>query len=206
METELFDADYFERGLASGKSLYENYRWMPFETIKMAIRMIDYLGIVPTHSILDFGCALGFLVKAFRILGFEGWGCDISHYAIESSDGVRPYLKLCDQSFPFRQRFDFAIAKDVFEHINEPQLHHILVTLRKHANEIFAIIPLGENGKFIVPAYHLDKTHRIAENAWWWKTEFSKAEWQIEKFRYRVEGIKDNWADYEKGNGFFTLR
>jgi len=198
---ELYDRDYFERGIATQKSLYTDYRWIPELTIPMAMTLIDLLHLGRDDTILDFGCAKGFLVKALRMLHRKAWGCDISRYAIENSDGVREYL---NHTIP-SDRFDWIIAKDVLEHIEEGELLPILKELRNHGNQMFAIIPLGENGKFIVPAYHLDRTHKIAENAWWWKEKFAQERWKIEKFRYRIEGIKDNWASYEKGNGFFIL-
>ncbi len=86
MGKEEFDRDYFERGIASGKSLYENYRWIPELTIPMAMTYIDTLGLKKEDRILDFGCAKGYVVKALRMLHRKAWGCDVSDYAIESSD------------------------------------------------------------------------------------------------------------------------
>ncbi len=42
---EFYDRDYYERGLASGKSNYDNYRWIPELTFPMAMTIIDVLGI-----------------------------------------------------------------------------------------------------------------------------------------------------------------
>ena len=38
------------------------------------------------HSVLDVGCAKGFLVEALRDQGLEAFGIDISEYAVQSKD------------------------------------------------------------------------------------------------------------------------
>ncbi len=208
MGKEEFDRDYFERGIASGKSLYENYRWIPELTIPMAMTYIDTLGLKKEDRILDFGCAKGYVVKALRMLHRKAWGCDVSDYAIESSDQeIGRYLKLCNgRIIPFRRRFEWIIAKDVLEHIKETELENTLLELRRRGDNMLAIIPLGESGRFIVPAYHLDKTHTLIKGEEWWAKWFIQVGWEIREFKYRIEGIKDNWADYPKGNGFFKLK
>ena len=52
-----YDADYFLRGKETGKSLYENYRWLPDLTTPMVCSIISHLGIRSGDTILDFGCA-----------------------------------------------------------------------------------------------------------------------------------------------------
>ena len=81
-----YDADYFERGIETGKSRYQSYRWMPEATTAMAMAIIDELGIKPFDRVLDFGCAKGYLVRALRILHRQAWGVDISEYAISKVD------------------------------------------------------------------------------------------------------------------------
>ena len=73
-----YDEDYYENGVQLGISGYANYRWMPSLTIPMAERMIEYLAIKETDKILDFGCAKGFLVKAFTDLGYKCEGVTLA--------------------------------------------------------------------------------------------------------------------------------
>lgn len=205
---ELFDADYFERGIETGKSCYTNYRWIPELTMPMVMTYIDVLSLGRTETILDFGCAKGYAVKALRMLYRKAWGCDVSRYAIKSCDtNIKEYLKLCNgYPVPFEQEFDSVIAKDVLEHINLQDLPGILSELRKCAKQMFAIVPLGnDEDRFIVPAYDLDKTHQLAKNEEWWMDRFRQSDWRVMSFRHRIEGIKDNWMHYPKGNGFFIL-
>lgn len=93
-DLDMYGEDYFERGIQTGISLYENYRWMPELTIPFAMRIIDYLHIERGESILDVGCAKGYLVKAFKWLGRDAYGIDISSYAINNADTeIKSYVK-----------------------------------------------------------------------------------------------------------------
>jgi len=73
VDNNKYDEEYFESGLATGKSCYLNYRWLPELTIKMAHNIIRYLDLKENEKILDYGCAKGYLVKAFRILDIEAY-------------------------------------------------------------------------------------------------------------------------------------
>ena len=42
ISSEKYDKDYFKNGIASGKSCYSNYRWLPELTIPMAYNIIKY--------------------------------------------------------------------------------------------------------------------------------------------------------------------
>ena len=74
---ELFDSYYYAHGC--GKLPYErNQGWLDtFERI--AKRIVQDVQPV---SVLDAGCALGFLVEGLRNQGVDAFGIDISAYAI----------------------------------------------------------------------------------------------------------------------------
>jgi SAM-dependent methyltransferase len=203
MNTNFFDEDYYERGLESGKSFYENFRWIPELTIPFAMTMIDFLHIQRHQLILDYGCAKGYLVKAFRLLGREAWGVDISEYALKNVDeSVKPFCHLPEKLESLH--FDFCIAKDVFEHISVPKLREIMINL--NSNKLFAIIPLGENNSYYAMVNNLDKSHIVCETADWWKDFFlSTMCWTLSHFSFRLEGIKDNYVQVPNAYGFFVL-
>lgn len=173
--SEFFDKSYYESGPQTGKSLYQNYRWIPELTIPLAHHIVQSIGIFKDETVMDFGCAKGYLVYALRLLGIEAYGVDISDYAIRKSPKeVAEYLKKiepCDDSF---QYCDYLLCKDILEHVPYDQLDNQLEILRTKCNTIFAIIPLGENGKYIIPAYELDKSHHIRESEKWWEDKFKK--------------------------------
>ena len=200
----IYDRDYFERGIESGKSCYQNYRWIPELTIPMAMTIIDYLEIKPYHKILDFGCAKGFLVKAFRWLNRKSWGVDISEYAIPNCDPeVEEFCHFAPVQFG---DFDFIIAKDVFEHMRLEDIREFFEMFKKSEPTIFAVIPLGVSGRFIAPANNMDTSHITCLDAEGWGEFFMAEGMIISNFTFCIEGIKDSYYDkYPLAHGFFTL-
>lgn len=226
-----FDADYYERGVQTGKSLYENYRWLGEPTVEMARHLVAYLDLGPGDRVLDFGCAKGYVVKALRILGVPAFGVDVSAYAIAAADPeVRPYCIRLDEEeasgIPLPHaaphlngtgsafarngsaglEYEMVISKDVLEHVPAPELPGVLRTLRAAARRLFVVVPLGDGERFVVPEYEEDVTHEIRQPLEWWQAEIERAGWQVDEARYLMPGIKDAWAHYPRGNGFFVCR
>ncbi len=204
----VFDKDYFENGVATGKSLYTNFRWLPEMTIKFVHKIIKLLNLRETDKVLDYGCAKGFMVKAFRLLDIDAYGCDISEYAISNADPeVKSFCRLSDSSaIPFENvDFNWVVCKDVLEHLNESEVQTFLEDAYKKSNNLFVIVPLGINDKYIIPSYALDSTHILAKDREWWEAKFESAGWGLKSFSYAIKGMKDNWAQFDKGNGFFIL-
>ena len=209
-DNDFYDEDYYQHGIETAKSNYQNYRWIPEMTIPLAMTMIDLLNIKSTHKILDFGCALGFLVKAFRLLHREAWGIDTSMYAIKNADpAVKEYCRHPSHELNgMPLNYDFCIAKDVFEHMSPDEVKSkVNNVLRPAAKTLFVIVPLGKNGRYIAPANNLDKSHIICEDMEWWERLFASTNQQVVQKCYKVKGIKDAYYErYPKSHGFFILR
>ena len=202
MDQSFYDKDYYENGLQTWKSCYQFYQWMPEQTIPLAMTLIDKLGITKDHYILDYGCSKGFLVKAFRMLHRKAWGVDISEYALTHvPEEVKNYCYTTDKID--LMYFDFCIAKDVFEHMSMLDLLKLLSNL--NANKLFAIIPLGNCGKYYAESNNMDKSHVICETDDWWKEFFHNLGWEIIDFSYTIDGIKESYRAIPKAHGFFTL-
>ena len=205
MDSSVFDEDYFIRGKSSGKSLYENYTWLPDLTIPMACAMVRHLGIESDDTILDFGCARGYLVRAFRELGYHAWGYDISQWALENADPkIKEYL-IRNESTLVKNTFDWVIAKDVLEHVDSEELDEVVDTLKIANKGVFVIVPLAHGKKYDIPEYELDVTHIHRHPLSWWVSRFLETGWIVEA-SYRVRGVKDNYwrPGFEEGNGFIT--
>tara|TARA_A100001515_G_scaffold136072_2_gene127480 strand:+ start:3981 stop:4601 length:621 start_codon:yes stop_codon:yes gene_type:complete len=201
-----YNEDYYERGVQLGISGYTNYRWMPDLTIPMCKRLIEYLDLPRVESILDFGCAKGYMVKGFQELGYRCDGTDISEYAIEQAPAeIKDRLFLYSKENLFGRWYNTVIAKDVFEHIEPTALSDILLQLTTVTDRIFCAVPLGDGEKYIVPEYEGDITHVIREPKCWWTEHFRRSGWKTQYFSFLMDGIKDNWSHYPKGNGFFIL-
>lgn len=207
--SEMYDSDYFLRGKQTGKSLYKDYRWLPNLTIPMVRAIINHLGIKDEHTILDFGCARGYVVKAFREMGHIAVGIDISEWAVTNCDpDVREYIYCRDTKCEdhVSGMFDWIIAKDVLEHVH--RLQTAITNLLEHARiGVFAVVPLScvDGNPYVVPDYEHDITHRHRLTLATWASMFIRPGWRVEA-SYRVRGVKDNYAKWECGNGFLTAR
>lgn len=208
MSAELYDEDYFLRGRESGKSLYENYRWMPELTVPMAERIVSHLGIVEGERVLDFGCARGYTVKALRQLGHMAYGYDLSRWAIENADPEIRAVVTDDTEAALSVHYDWIIAKDVLEHVEyvEWNVSRLLNVARRG---VFVVVPLSpyDGTKYVIEEYERDVTHVQRMTLLSWMKLFIRRDWSTEA-AYRIPGIKDNYykPGWEKGNGFITAR
>lgn len=208
--SDKYDADYFLRGKQSGKSLYENYRWLKDLTVPMAERIVDHLGVEMDDRIMDFGCARGYLVRALTELGHDAYGVDASSWAVANCDETVRGKVFLTNNQPFTKP-DWIIAKDVMEHLTMDEVAETLLKFAKQANKgVFIVVPLanGHASKYVVPEYEEDVTHVIRWPLWRWVQECHIAfeeKWEVSA-RYRIKGIKDNYSQFAKGNGFITIR
>jgi SAM-dependent methyltransferase len=207
---EQYDEDYFERGPQTGKSLYENYSWLPELTLPMCHYLIQHMGLRTGDWLLDYGCAKGFTIRGLRLLGIQASGCDISRYAIEHCDPeVKPYVCLMEDTrdpSPWIYRYRAMLSKDTLEHLPLAELKYILQQSRLMCEMAFHVVPLAEDGKYICPEYELDVTHILRYPHTWWIDRFEEAGWKLKNFAFAMPGIKENWTSkYPRGNGFFLL-
>jgi cyclopropane fatty-acyl-phospholipid synthase-like methyltransferase len=154
-----YDKDYFENGIQTGVSGYENYRWLPERTYKEIRTIINLLDINPESSVLDFGCAKGFYVKALTHYGINAWGVDISDYAIENADYEIKHRISKSETLV---HYDYIIARNVMEHIDEKDLYGLLCHFKEITNKVFFTVPLCKKngGEYILPI-PFDETHVI---------------------------------------------
>lgn len=182
---ESYDEDYFENGIETGKSCYENYRWLPELTIPFAYKIMKFAEIEEDETVLDFGCAKGFLVYALRLAGVSAYGYDSSRYAIENchpdvEDYVSNYLA-------WNPRYDCITSKDVFEHIPNNALIGLVRSLAFVAPKMLVLVPYTKTTKkdeFVNEKYEQDPTHInrktfdgwkefMARNGWWTYKEYN---------------------------------
>ncbi len=208
-----FDKDYFETGIVSGKSLYQNYRWIPELTIPLAHNIIQFCSLHKQDYILDFGCAKGYLVHALRLLGHHAYGVDISEYAInECPKEIEEFIKLYNGVIYFEREgrtgtmfpvdFDWIIAKDVFEHVPEILIDPLLTYLATVTKKMFVIVPLSNDGvKYNVPAYELDTSHLIRKDLAWWEKTLEDNGFAIIAASTDPGQFKPSWSQHKDANG-----
>lgn len=208
-DPSVFDEDYYERGPQTGKSNYEAMRWLPDLSLPMCAYMKRYMGIRDHDSVLDYGCAKGFLVKALRMLSVNAFGYDVSEYAVVNCDStVRDFVSNELKADPMA--YDFVIAKDVMEHLTKEQLSEVLPKLMAASRKaMLIIVPLtGEDGgPYLCPKDELDTTHKIRWNLSTWLKFLENVDRRcVVGGSYYVPEIKQVNTGWPQSCGFFLLR
>jgi SAM-dependent methyltransferase len=196
----LFNLDYYEHGVTTRTSGYENYKYMPTRSFEEAIELNK---MFPQGTFLDVGCAKGYLVHSLRQLGREAFGEDISDYALYNSHPrVRNFV-----SKPTTKIYDNVICKDVPEHIPEADVPKFLSGIASRCYEALFVIPLGDNDKFRIREYEIDVTHVTKKDEDWWIDQMRDAGLELTDFSYTMGRMKEKWVPINyHGNGFFKVR
>jgi cyclopropane fatty-acyl-phospholipid synthase-like methyltransferase len=200
---EIYDEEYFEYGVSSGKSGYENYRWLPDRLHREARALINLLGIDPGAKVLDFGCAKGYLVKALRNYGIEAYGCDVSEYALKMADeSVKEYLT---QDIPDME-FDYIISRNTLEHIGVKELKEIMRLFQLVTGNLFFSVPLidPQTGDYVMQMP--DKTHKIRWTNAQWMSFAEKCGWIYVTSYPHVDGFHDNFKNYPNAMGLYVCK
>jgi SAM-dependent methyltransferase len=109
-----YGPSYFLEYWGDGGSYERNDHWLGFFG-KVADGIIrDF----EPGSVLDAGCAMGFLVEALRQRGVAAAGIDISEYAISQVDeSAASYCKVASLTEPLSERYDLITCIEVLEHL-----------------------------------------------------------------------------------------
>src|SRR3989344_6942986 len=148
-----YNEDYFK------KLNYTDYLYRRDRYLRLASELhelLDKLRLVHDNvKILDFGCAVGFLMEGFRELGYkEIYGWDISSWAVSKAQekGLNILKKIEELSF------DIIICLDVLEHMADQEIFETFTNLK--SNMMIIRIPCSEDGKkFVLDISNRDETH-----------------------------------------------
>jgi len=211
---ENFDEDYYLRGPQTGKSNYENYSWKGELTIPYAKHLVRHLGIRQYDSILDFGCARGYLVRALKEIGYNAVGYDISEWAVENCDEAVKGL-VFNQLPSGLGPFDWIHCKDVLEHTTPDEMMGIIIKLMPlFSNGMLIIVPLThrDGGEYIYDADSKDSSHIIRWTLETWIKFITKiTDSQLtENFTisggYHMYGLKPASITHRQSTGFITIK
>ena len=107
----MYDAYYYSH--ECGREYRRDDFWLTFFG-SMADRIAREIA---PKTVLDAGCAMGFLVETLRRRGVEAFGLDISQYAIEKAHpDIKPHCQVASVTDPLPQRYDLIICIEVLEH------------------------------------------------------------------------------------------
>lgn len=115
------------------------------------------------HTVLDIGCNTGSLVKAFKDLGVEAYGVDVSQAAISNAPkelrGQLYCLDVTRDRLPFEdEKFDLITMSGVVEHL--PDFQNTLCEIRrvlKVNGHIYVTTPSMRGADILSNVMHLSR-------------------------------------------------
>lgn len=143
-----------------------------FKTAEELYQTFYKVGLINKDTkILDYGCAVGFLIKGLENIGLKNvFGYDISDWAIK--EATKNNCKLIDD---LKGTFEIGIFLDVLEHMTD---NEILEIFKKVSfDRIIVRIPCSidsEPNKFFLEVSRLDKTHINCKTSKQWVDFFNK--------------------------------
>jgi glycosyltransferase involved in cell wall biosynthesis len=128
---QVYDAHYFAH--YCGRPYQRDEEWLRFFDLIAERICTD----VRPNTVLDAGCAMGFLVECLRRRGVQAFGIDISQYAIDNvHSDVQQYCWIGSVTDPFPQRYDLIVCIEVLEHLPSTEAEITLRNLCRHADDI----------------------------------------------------------------------
>src|SRR5258708_8876694 len=118
-----------------GTAVYsrEDPRWLQFFG-HVADEIIWQLN---PRTVLDVGCAKGFLVECLRDRGVEAYGFDVSEYAIgEVRPDIMQYCWVGSASDSISKSYDLITCIEVCEHLAESEAEDAVRQMTSHADTI----------------------------------------------------------------------
>jgi predicted TPR repeat methyltransferase len=113
-----YPASYFEDYSGTGQSYLDAPHW-PRVFAGIAEHLTEQFH---PRTVLDAGCATGYLVEAFRDLGVEAEGVDASEWAIgHCRIGAVGHVRCRSLAAPLFGHFDLLTCIEVLEHMPESE-------------------------------------------------------------------------------------
>jgi hypothetical protein len=129
--SELFDAYYYAHGC--GRPYQRDDEWLGFFS-HVAQHITQK---IQPRTVLDAGCAMGFLVEQLRGQGVEAWGFDISPYAIANvAPEIQPYCWVGSATEPLQQRYDLIVSIEVLEHMAQDEAERAVANLCLYTDDV----------------------------------------------------------------------
>lgn len=157
---EYYDSYYFRN--CCGQPYQRDDIWLAFFG-SIAERITQD---IQPNSVLDAGCAMGFLVECLKQRGVEAWGIDISEYAIQNIlPEIRPYCWVGSVLDPFPQQYDLIVCIEVLEHLQPQEAERAVQNLCQHSEDIlFSSTPFD----------YREPTHLNVQSPEYWAELFAR--------------------------------
>lgn len=176
--TQYSESYYTQNNYASYLEREDRYNRLAEDLHYDLFRKINFDKELEGESVLDFGCAVGFLVKALTKLGYDTYGYDISKWATDYAVNVVQNRKkqIITELEHLRgsESIKFMIALDVFEHLKEDELNDVFQNIKFKYLLIRIPVTNVTGGKYVLQVSENDPTHHIRWTKDDWDTFFKK--------------------------------
>lgn len=158
-DQELYDKTYFDTSCGIP---YTRENLIPFFH-QIALNIKDK---IKPNSVIDIGCAKGFLVECLRDLSIDAYGIDISDYALHEVRGdIKKYCKHKSILEKPKKKYDLVVCIEVLEHLKPEHAEEAVKNLCNYSDDIlFASTPTDK----------LEKTHHNVRLHEYWIELFAK--------------------------------
>ena len=158
--TEIFDAHYYAHGC--GRPYQRDQEWLDFFD-KIAGHIQKE---IQPESVLDAGCAMGFLVERLHVRSITAYGVDISEYAIANvHESIQPFCRVGSVSEPFPQRYDLIVSIEVLEHMPKEESELAIANFCRFSDDIlFSSTPFD----------YKEATHFNVQPPEYWAAQFAR--------------------------------
>lgn len=168
LTADFYSREYFTDGTISHYKPYGPGDWAD-GLAAMVMRLLT------PKSVLDVGCAFGFMVQRYRDYSVPAFGFDISHYAISRSNPAWCWQGDAGDPAAYRHDVDLLTATELPEHLVPEQARAFLRNAYAHADRALLLIAL-EDGTDQTEG---DKSHINIQPMSWWESEARSAGWDI---------------------------
>lgn len=149
-------SDYLSRGVRYEKTAQE---------LSSLLRSVGLLK--KGSKVLDYGCAVGFLTKAFQQLGYASFGFDISTWATEQAE-----LNGVSMLSNAEGDFDCVFYLDVLEHMTDSEIIEVFSNVDSPCSIVRIPCSTDEGKTYHLEISNKDKTHINCKTKACWKKFF----------------------------------
>jgi len=138
LDPDFYDYDYYMRGCQSGKSSYMG-GWGYGGGERECDNILKYFGSI--ESVVEVGCALGNVVKAFENKGIDTLGIEYSNFCVKGSYAKYVIWGDLSKTLPIKDgRYELALCLEALEHIEDTE-SAVRELCRISSKWIFVTIP-----------------------------------------------------------------
>jgi ribosomal protein L11 methylase PrmA len=187
--SEFFNKKYFH------SINYSDYIFREEKYLKTAQNLINDFKITPSDNLLDYGCAVGFLISGFKKLNIHKiYGFDISEWAIDESK-KKNLIVTNNLNILNDKKYKLTTVLDVFEHMFDEDVDTVLNILNTELLVVRIPVKLKDENDFYLEVSRKDLSHVNCK---------TKEEWinKIEGFNFKYEHEIQNESIFDSPGVF----